>query len=83
MLPAPCCRCGRLVVPRPGLPNDGWEPDHWPVPREQGGTQVWPAHSRCNRSAGGKRGAQITNARRTNSATTTNRRDHARGIRGV
>lgn len=58
-----CCRCGRLVLP--GVPSGKyWQPDHWPVPRELGGTETVPAHTRCNLSAGGKRGAAITNARR-------------------
>ncbi len=61
---AVCCRCGRLIVPNPQLRGDGWQPDHWPIPRELGGTETLPAHSRCNESAGGKRGAQLTNAKR-------------------
>lgn len=83
MLPAPCCRCGKPVVPRPGLRGDGWEPDHWPIPREQGGTQVWPAHADCNQRAGGRRGAQITNARRAEQTGRSLHTDRARNIRGV
>jgi hypothetical protein len=64
LLPRPCCRCGRPVVPRPWLHADGWHPDHWPVSREDGGTQTWPAHAECNLSAGGRRGAEITNSAR-------------------
>lgn len=63
-LPVPCCRCQKPVIPDPRLPHDGWQVDHWPVPREMGGTETWPAHSKCNMSAGGKRGAAIINARR-------------------
>lgn len=64
----PCCRCGRIVLP--GITSGRyWQPDHWPIPRELGGTETHPAHAKCNLSAGGKRGAQITNARRTPVAT--------------
>lgn len=56
---AVCCRCGRPILP--GTP---WQADHWPVPLEHGGTQTQPAHARCNMAAGGRRGAQLTNARR-------------------
>lgn len=56
---AVCCRCGRLIQP-----GQAWHADHWPIPIEHGGTETHPAHARCNTSAGGKRGAQITNARR-------------------
>lgn len=58
-LPVPCCRCGRPVTVAMR-----WQVDHWPISREQGGTETWPAHATCNLSAGGKRGAEITNARR-------------------
>ena len=63
-LPLPCCRCGRPVIPRPWLPADGWHPDHFPIPRHLGGTEMWPAHAECNLRDGGQRGAAITNARR-------------------
>ena len=59
-LPVPCCRCGRLVVPDPTKPADGWQVDHYPIAREFGGTETWPAHTHCNLSAGGKRGV-LTN----------------------
>lgn len=68
-LPVPCCRCHRPVIPNPALPHNGWQVDHWPVPRELGGTDTWPAHSTCNLSAGGRRGAEITNARRAQATT--------------
>lgn len=67
-LPVPCCRCWKPVIPNPALPHDGWDVDHWPIPREQGGTETWPAHSSCNLSAGGRRGAEITNTRRSQAA---------------
>jgi len=78
-----CCRCGRLVTHDPGARGGGWDVDHYPIPRELGGTETWPAHAnRCNRSAGGKRGAQITNARRGRAPKAgTPERD--RGIRGL
>lgn len=56
---ATCCRCGRPI--RPGT---SWQADHWPIAREHGGTEIAPAHSRCNLAAGGRRGAQLTNSRR-------------------
>ena len=58
-LPVPCCRCHRPVTP-----DQAWHVDHWPIPREFGGRDTWPAHAWCNMSAGGKRGAEIVNARR-------------------
>lgn len=90
----PCCRCGKPVVPRPWLPHDGWEPDHYPVPRWKGGTATWPAHApECNQSEGGKDGARITNARRAERRETraasvkpslhSGTPERARGIRGV
>lgn len=80
-LPLPCCRCNQPIIPDPALPHEGWDVDHWPVPREQGGTQTWPAHSRCNTSAGGKRGAEIVNARRADRPTPTMPPERDRGIR--
>lgn len=59
-LPLPCYRCGRPVI-------DGqrWHVEHI-VPREFGGSlgveNQWVSHAGENESAGGKRGAQITNA---------------------
>jgi len=59
----PCSKCGRPVSPA-----DQWDVDHV-IPRWAGGSagllNTWPAHARCNRSDGGRRGAQVTNARRT------------------
>ena len=59
-----CCRCGKPIRPDPAKRGHGWQVDHWPIPREFGGTETWPAHSLCNMSAGGRRGAEITNARK-------------------
>lgn len=80
-LPVPCCRCQRPVIPDPRQPDDGWNVDHWPIPRELGGTQTWPAHRLCNLSAGGKRGAQITNARRADKPANNMRPERERRIR--
>ena len=81
-LPVQCCRCGKPVVHDPGKKQGGWQVDHWPVPRELGGTATWPAHTFCNLSAGGKRGAAITNSRR---AVVIQRMEseQSRGIRGI
>lgn len=81
-LPLPCCRCGKPVIPNPALPHDGWEVDHWPTPYEHGGRDTWPAHTDCNRSAGGRRGAQITNAQRTTTTSTRMPDEPTRRIRG-
>lgn len=80
LLGQPCPRCGFPVVPDPSQPADGWHPDHWPIPREHGGTRVVPAHARCNTAAGGRRGAQLTNARRRADKATDNRPLNMRGI---
>lgn len=77
-LPVLCCRCGRPV-----LATQAWQVDHYPIPREHGGTETWPAHAKCNLSAGGKRGAQLTNARRARPDVKTTQRERSRGIRGV
>ena len=80
-MPWPCCRCGRLIVPDPAARHSGWQVDHWPIPREAGGTETQPAHARCNESAGGKRGAQITNGRRRRAARWAS--EVGRNIRGI
>ena len=82
-LPLPCCRCGRPVIPRPGMRGDGWQPDHYPIPREFGGTQMWPAHAECNMRAGGQRGAQITNSRRAQAAKPGRPDPRSLNMRGV
>ncbi len=82
-LPLPCCRCGRPVIPDPSKKADGWHPDHYPIPREFGGTETWPAHDRCNLSDGGRRGAQITNARRAAARPITPTSEAVRNIRGI
>lgn len=71
---AVCCRCGRPI-----LPGQAWQADHWPIPLEFGGTETHPAHAHCNTSAGGKRGAAITNAKRR----ARNHPSYSRNIRGV
>lgn len=75
-----CCRCSRLI--RPG---QAWHADHYPISREQGGTQVAAAHARCNTSDGGRRGAQLTNTkrRRRPAQLVTMTTEQHRGIRGV
>lgn len=75
-----CCRCWRPIRPNPLLRDQGWHPDHYPIRREDGGTQTHPAHARCNWSDGGQRGAQITNAKR---AARRGRTTRPRNIRGV
>ena len=76
---AACCRCRRPI-----LPGQAWHADHWPIPREQGGTQVSPAPARCNTSAGGKRGAELTNQRRQPvPVPVSGPAERDRGIRGV
>jgi hypothetical protein len=72
-LPLPCVECGRPV-----MPDMKWDVSHRQS-AEHGGVptlgNVGPGHERCNRSKGGKRGAQITNGLRR--AKT----DRAQGIR--
>lgn len=61
-LPLPCYRCGKPV-----LPEQVWHVEHI-VDRALGGSHgpenQWVSHAGCNMSAGGQRGAAITNARR-------------------
>ena len=79
----PCYRCGRPI-----LPGQSWDADHI-LDRAQGGTDdpsnLWPSHSRCNTSAGGKVGAKITNAIRRERKEAQDARPsaRARGVRGV
>ena len=79
-----CSKCGKPI-----LPGQSWHVDHL-IPRDSGGMSLglantWPAHAGCNTSAGGKRGAQITNERRLNKKDLDNEEKsrRARGIRGV
>ncbi|WP_370871650.1 HNH endonuclease signature motif containing protein [Curtobacterium sp. A7_M15] len=64
-LPQPCARC-----PRPVLPTDAWEADHivplaqWPKGKPYPDNLIRPAHKSCNRAAGGRDGARITNAKK-------------------
>ena len=66
-LPYPCRRCGRPI-----LPGSAWDVGHL-LPAEVGGTYTLtntaPEHTACNRGDGGRRGAQITNARRARDTT--------------
>lgn len=82
-LPVPCCRCGKPVVPDPTKKAGGWHPDHYPIPREFGGTETWPSHDHCNLSDGGKRGAAIVNARRAASRPIKRADERLNNIRGV
>ena len=65
LLPQPCCRCGGVITR-----EMDWEADHLiPLARIPAGSTVppgtiRPAHKACNRSAGGKQGAAITNSRK-------------------
>jgi hypothetical protein len=52
---AACCRCGEWIVP--GQP---WDLDH----EDDRSGYKGAAHRACNRSVGGKHGAQVTNIRK-------------------
>ena len=62
MLPLPCVDCGRPVHP-----EQAWHVGHI-VAAAHGGTMtldnVGPSHGRCNTTAGGRLGAQLSNAGR-------------------
>ena len=60
----PCARCGVLIAP-----EERWELDH--APGKQG--YLGPSDVRCNRSAGGRVGAAITNSRRSAQPPSTKR----------
>ena len=86
LLPLPCRRCGKPVLPDP---DSGWQVGHV-IDRWAGGTDsldnTWPEHALCNTRAGGKVGARITNARRAPAQRVpgeTMRPERGRGIRGV
>lgn len=57
-----CWRCGRGIVPMPGVKGEGWQLGH-----RVAGPSL-PEHPKCNMSAGGRVGAMITNARRRRTA---------------
>lgn len=61
-LPLPCVDCGRPV-----LPDESWQVGHI-IPASKGGkttiSNCGPSHTICNRKAGGKLGAAVTNERR-------------------
>lgn len=79
----PCRRCGRPII-------DGlhpWDVGHI-VDRWAGGgdglTNTWPEHSSCNRKAGGKRGAAVTNGRTQGQSKAAGLLpSRERGIRGI
>lgn len=55
-----CWRCGQLIVHDPTVRGGGWDLGHRPMP-----LPPHPEHAvRCNRSAGGREGALITNSQR-------------------
>lgn len=62
LLPLPCIDCGQRVEP-----EHPWDVGHL-VPLSQGGTatadNIGPSHRSCNRRAGGRMGAAITNEQR-------------------
>lgn len=62
MLPAPCWRCGRLLTRE--MPETEWQAGHT-TDRADGGNDgdVMPECTSCNLSAGGRRGAAMTNQR--------------------
>ena len=68
------------------MPDMNWHVGHV-VDRWMGGpddiSNTWPEHARCNMSAGGKIGAQITNTRRAEVATSSSMApERDRRIRG-
>lgn len=78
-LPLPCRRCGKPVTK-----DQRWQVGHIVDRADRGAVadiaNQWPEHGKCNESAGGRRGAAITNARRDAVVLASSR---ARGIRGV
>jgi hypothetical protein len=64
-LPALCVNgCGRLITPDMTYGID-WENGHFDNLAEGGSVKLTgPAHVKCNRGAGGRLGASITNGRR-------------------
>lgn len=66
MLPAPCLSCGGMITRED--PESSWQAGHTidRVDTEAAGlphADVLPQHTKCNTSAGGKRGAAMTNQR--------------------
>lgn len=60
-LPRPCYHCGKPV-----LPHQEWDVAHAHDLARGGGVDVaYPAHSHCNRSAGGVLGAAIARTPKT------------------
>ncbi len=62
MLPWACRKCGGIISPDD--PESSWDAGH-AEDRAAGGSDlgIEPEHAHCNRSAGGKVGAAIVNAR--------------------
>ena len=61
-LPLPCVDCRRPV-----FPGDAWQVGHILAASQGGQTTIancGPSHTSCNRRAGGKLGAAVTNAKR-------------------
>ena len=60
MLPHACRKCGEVI--NRDDPESSWDAGHR-EDRADGGTDdgIEPEHAHCNRSAGGKRGAAVTN----------------------
>lgn len=63
-----CWRCGRQIAPGTRFDVGHLDPD-----AGADLANLMPEHVRCNRSAGGRAGAAITNAMRGTRATTTPR----------
>lgn len=60
--PVACAKCGREITK--DTPESEWDAGHvTDRALGMGGHAVTPEHKTCNRSAGGKIGAAITNAR--------------------
>jgi hypothetical protein len=61
-LPRPCIDCGSLVTS-----TDAWQVGHVRAAMHGGKPtfqNTGPSHTACNRKAGGKMGARVTNSRR-------------------
>ena len=79
MLPMPCWRCGGIITPDD--PESSWQAGHIEdrAFTEANGlpdAETTAEHTQCNLSAGGKRGAAITNQKYQQPATPITYRDH-------